>query len=520
MTMNMVRLLKSVSVIFVAGSFVAGCVTADGGKGKKQSNATTGLVLEKIKKNKASAVKKIPPPEFNLRSRMTTALPKPVDMSPKPLKGTYSFQAEGMDMASVLAMFARAHKLNIVPDPDVQGVITVNFKDLPFDKAMEAILDAHGFFWEWERGLIRVHKFESKMFTLDYVRLIREGKTQSSASMSSSGSSGGGGGGGRGGGGSGGGAAGGSTSIKQEDKLTFWADFEMQLKGLMSQEQGRKLVVNRLSGIIYVTDLHSNISTIETFINSIDGSIHRQVEIEARIYEVTLNDDYSLGVDWTKIGFDNGRGVISSSSIIAAPVGAVSAKAFSLGANYSRGNFAGVLSALKEQGDIKIISQPRLLTLNNQPALIKVGTDHPFFEAQVTEGSSNNRDRVSITVRYVTIGVVLSVTPQISQDGWIILDISPSITRLVGTDRIVDNITLLPLATAPVIDVKQSSTLVRLRDREMVVISGLIQEETSDTVRKVPLLGDIPGVGKLFTGTYKSTSKRELIVFLTPKIIN
>jgi len=181
--------------------------------------------------------------------------------------------------------------------------------------------------------------------------------------------------------------------------------------------------------------------------------------------------------------------------------------------SFQGGSFDVVLEALSEQGDLKVVSQPRIVTLNNQPALIKVATDQSFFISTTTAGTAGSPPIITEQVRTVSAGLVLSVTPQISEDGWIMLDVSPIITRLT------DIVTSPNGSTAPVLDVKQSAGLVRLRDGEMVIIGGLIQDQVSETERKVPLLGDIPGLGRLFRGTFHVKEKRELVIFLSPKII-
>lgn len=189
------------------------------------------------------------------------------------------------------------------------------------------------------------------------------------------------------------------------------------------------------------------------------------------------------------------------------------AKAATAKLSFQDGSFKGVLEALSEQGDVRVVSQPRILTLNNQPALIKVATDESFFTSTVTQGVGGSGNIVTEQVRTVTSGLVLSVTPQVSEEGWIMIDISPIITRLT------DTVTSANGSTAPILDVKQSGGLVRMRSGDMVIIGGLIQEVTSDTERKVPVLGDIPGLGRLFKGTYQAKAKTELVIFLSPRIV-
>ena len=280
-------------------------------------------------------------------------------------------------------------------------------------------------------------------------------------------------------------------------------------------------MVNRLSGTIQITDWYKRVDEIDDFLKSVHQALYRQVEIEVRIYEVALDDQYSLGIDWSRINFDGTNGAIAIANIVTAPFGGFIAKAATTTISFEDGSFDGVLEALEEQGDVRVVSQPRVVTMNNQPALVKVATDQPFFSSTVAQGTAGNGNIVTEQVRSVTVGLVLSVTPQISEDGWIMLDVTPILSRLRGIEK-------SPGAlkggegggsTAPVLDVKQSSGLVRLKDGEMVIIGGLIQEESSETERKVPILGDIPYLGRLFRGTYTAKRKSELVIFLSPKII-
>ncbi|MCA9470685.1 MAG: hypothetical protein MRJ96_03655 [Nitrospirales bacterium] len=417
----------------------------------------------------------------------------------------FSFRAQDMPLVDALTLFAHTNQLNIVAGPDITGNITVNFHTLPLKAAMSALLDAHGYYWEQDGDLIRVRKYETRIFNLDYIRLVRGGTGENKANISSSG----------------GGSAGqgtGEITVNQQDEIKFWEELETQVKSLMSKE-GR-LVFNRLSGTIQVTDLHQRVVDIAQYLAKVSGSLHRQVEIQARIYEVNLNDSYSLGINWDQITLDGVAGNLVLSNIITAPFGGFVAKAATAQAttttrtSFPKGTFETVIEALQEQGDLKVISQPRLLTLNNQPALIKVATDQAFFTQTVVQGTGGTGNIVTEQARSVTVGLVLSVTPQISDDGWIMMDVTPIISRLreIATSP-------QQTATAPILDVKQSSGLVRLKDGEMVIIGGLIQDEVSETERKVPLLGDIPWLGRLFKGTYKITAKSELVIFLQPRIV-
>lgn len=436
------------------------------------------------------------PEPLTLQDRMVMVPPLNGEASPAPEPTRYSFRAQDMEIVDALALFARSNQLNIVLGPEVEGSITIDFRDLVLDKAINSLLSSNELHWIRDGDLILVRRYETRMFVIDYIRLVRSGRGRSLAQVTA--------------GGSGGGEAG-SIELEQEDNIKFWEELEEQIKVLMTEE-GR-LVVNRLSGTIQVTDLHERVKSIAEFVHDVRGALYRQVEIEARIYEVTLQDSYSLGINWDRIDFFGTRGQAALTNIITQPFGGFVLKAATTSISFEDGSFAGVLEALSEQGDLKVVSQPRIVTMNNQPALIKVATDESFFIQTVSQGAGGAGNIVTEEIRSVTSGLVLSVTPQISADGWIMLDVSPIITRLTG---IVES---KLGSTAPILDVKQSSSLVRLRDGEMVVIGGLIQDQVSKIERKVPLLGDIPWLGALFRGTYEVTAKTELVIFLSPHII-
>ena len=443
-------------------------------------------------------------PVFSLEDRMllSSNAPETPSATAPSLGPLYAFRAQALPLLDALALFARSNQLNIVAGPEITGAVTVDFHNLPLEQAMSAILEAHGYYWEHHQDLIQVKQFKTKTFNVDYIRLIRSGTGQNRAQLSS-GSSGG-----------GGGASQdtGQITVNQEDEIKFWEELEKQIQTLMSKD-GR-VVVNRLSGTIQITDRYKRVNEIENFIKSVHHALYRQVEIEVRIYEVALDDQYSLGIDWNRINFDGTNGAIVLANIITAPFGGFIAKAATTTISFEDGSFDGVLEALEEQGEVRVISQPRVVTMNNQPALIKVATDEAFFTSTVAQGSAGTGNIVTEQARSVTVGLVLSITPQISEDGWIMLDVTPILSRLRAIATSPQG-----TATAPILDIKQSSGLVRLKDGDMVIIRGLIQEESSETERKVPLLGDIPYLGRLFKGTYTAKRKSELVIFIAPKII-
>ena len=438
------------------------------------------------------------PAPFSLEDRMALGAPSGLIRTDAKPTRVFSFRAREMPLVDALRLFSRANTLNIVVEPGIEGVVTVDFQGLALERALAALLDMQGYYWEKDGELIVVRRLRTRIFTMDYIRLERSGEGRNKAQVTS-------------GSGRSGGQDAGEVILSQQDHIKFWEEIETQLGALLSPE-GR-FVVNRLSGTIQVTDLHRRVEEVATFLVNVRNSLYRQVEIQARIYEIALRDDYSLGVDWSRIDLNTPKGSFKLANVITAPAGGFVARAATAAFSFNDGDFEGVIQALQEQGDVQVVSQPRILTLNNQPALIKVGTDQSFFTSTTTQGTAGAGNIITEQVRSVTSGLVLSVTPQISQDGWIMMDVSPIITRLTDIVQSVNG------STAPILDVKQSGGLVRVRDGQMVIIGGLIQEQLTNTERKVPLLGDIPLIGSFFSGTYQAERNTELVIFLMPRIL-
>jgi len=408
---------------------------------------------------------------------------------------TYSFKVKDIELTEALNNFAHKYKIQMIVDQEVEGMAFADFSKQPLDKAIELILGPHQYYWYWDEGILKVSRLQTKTFVLDYLRLVRSGNASNSSSNSNDNqkdkqitSN--------------------NSTIQQTDNVAFWEELEIQLSTFVSDE-GR-LVINRLSGTIHYTDIPSRIKEVDSFLTSLQSALHRQVVIDARIMEVTLRNDDALGIDWKKISINN---------LVTGAINTISSNPTSFGVKantVSIESFEGLLAALEEQGSVRIVSQPRIRTMNNQPSLIKVGTDKTFFtkvSSRKINLSGSSDEIITEEQKTITEGLVLSLTPQISKDRWVMLDISPIITRLVDTTISSEG------STAPVLDVKQASTLVRARDGEMIILGGLIQDDEIKTERRVPFLSEIPWLGRLFIGNYNTKIKKELVIFLVPRIV-
>jgi MSHA type pilus biogenesis protein MshL len=395
----------------------------------------------------------------------------------------YSFKARDLPLRDALGLLARAHGLNIVADPDITGMVTVDFQDVPLSKAFDILLSSMGYSWEEERGIIRVRASITRTFEVDYIRSGRSGSA-------------------------GGAAAAGA------DAGAFWGDFETQIRSLLTPK-GR-LTVNRLTGSVMLTDLPSKVAEATRFIELMRDGMYRQIDIEVRIVEVTLRDQFAMGLDWSRFSINPLRGVLAVNTLINAPQ-ATTRLPSTVSASFSGDRYGALIEALREQGDVRMVSQPRIRILNNQTAAVKVGTDETFFSRstnRIIQGGGNVLDTVNEQARTVNLGVTLTVTPQISADGWAMLNIAPTVTRLVGTVTSPSG-----QSSAPVLDVSEATTMVRVRSGELVMLGGLIQEETSDTNRRIPGLGDLPIVGNAFKSTYQAGKRKELVIFLAPTVL-
>ena len=474
------------------------------------------------------------PPDVEPAAATAPATPAPAATeTPGPEKQVaektlYNFSADNLELKAALAMFARANNLNIVPDNDVTGTVTLDVRGLPLDQIMRALLEAHDCAWTEEGGLIRVRTTETRMFTVNYLRLSRTGQGMSSATLAAGTSGGGGMGGGMGGGGMGGGMGGGgmggggggggsSVSLKADNPVDFWKELKEELGTILTEKGKNSLAINMTASLIQVTDRPSALKRVEAYLKGLRDTVKRQVEIEARIYDVTLSDSFQFGIDWAHVAAAYGGTLTYGSSTLPQAIGGAKLGTPSaLTMIFTNYNTSAMVDALSQMGTVEVISKPRIRTLNNQTALIKVGTETPFFAQTSTflqsAGGTTQTEGDQITM--ITVGAILSITPQISEDGQITLDISPVLTSLVGTEQSPSR-----TATAPILDTKQASTLVSVPDGATVILGGLIQTERAKSKRKVPVLGDIPGLGLLFTGHFDAKRKKELVIYITPRIV-
>ena len=424
--------------------------------------------------------------------------------------------SEPRPLRELLLLLARDTNFSVVIDPDVDDTFTFvgELNDVTLREAIEAMLLPLGLSHAVRGNLIRVfpQQLETRIFNIDHVTTRRSGTRGLSASSSAGGggSTGGGGGAAGGGGGAtaGGGAGGGGgsgASVGGTDAGDVFDDLVGGLKTLLSAEA--KFNLDRKAALLQVSDFPDRLDRIALYLESSLTRVQRQVEIQARILEVELLDQSQSGINWNTLF----RAANGSNLTVAQNLGATASAPFVVGLNLK--NFTALLDAFKTQGKVNVLSSPRVTAMNNEPAIIRIGTQDVFFVTTTQLDETGRVTQTSVTPQSITEGVVLSVTPQISADGIITMSISPSITERTGqaTSRLGD--------TVPIVSVRETDTLLRVHDGETIVIAGLMQDRLSVNATKVPVLGDLPLVGRLFRREEQSKRKTDLVILLTPTIL-
>lgn len=308
--------------------------------------------------------------------------------------------------------------------------------------------------------------------------------------------------------------------VTKEDSNVFIAEYP----------NGVRLIVNPLAGTILVRDRKPNIEEVGEYLELMRQRVERQVDLDVQVFSVEFTDDRLFAVNWEKVAASVGQtAMLASANLTPAALNTQNNSfltPFTL--SFSRTNLAAVIRAIEDQGTLKVMSQPRIRTMNQQTAHIKVIRTDPFFvsESDVTQSQSGNIVTQNVTVNNVSTGTFVSITPQIADDGGVTLDIMPVVSTLLGTAEFVQNQPnpaggSVPVtnATAPRLEVKQATSVVRVMDGDTVVMGGFINDQKQQGRKKIPVLGDIPLVGTLFTGMDDISIRSELLIFVTPSVV-
>jgi MSHA biogenesis protein MshL len=477
--------------------------------------------------------------------------------------GRFDLSVNNAPAAQVFMQIGSGTPYNVLVSPEVAGNISITLKDTTVLEAMESLRDLYGYDYRvsGNRILVQPNTVQTRLFKINYLPGRREGESElhvSSSSINQAGT-------GTSGSGTSGatststtGSASGAGGQRSDDSAhvrttsdaDFWREVRASLVSLVGVADQRSVVINQAAGVVIVRATPNELRHVTEYLKAMQLSIERQVMLEAKIVSVELSEGSQAGVNWAafgnignnKISFGSaapgatlapkgspisdgvntitaGDGLAATAANAATAIG----KGF-YGVAFQASNFAAMLNFLDSQGNVRVLSSPRIATLNNQKAVLKVGSDELFITGVSTTvtagGTGTSTVTPSLTFQPFFSGVALDVTPQIDDGGNVMLHVHPSVSSV--TDK-VKNINLgtlgsfqLPLALSAV---SETDSIVRLRNGQIVAIGGLMSEETRDDRNGLPVLSEVPVFGALFRQKNGSRTKRELVILIRPTVV-
>lgn len=535
--------MKQIFVVVLSLLFVA-CST--GG-----SKINTGKIKKEIQQEmdasaEESASSKKPDP---VGDALLPPLGVAVSSDNKPVDGKFDLAVNNISASQVFMAIVSGTRYSMLVHPDVSGSISLNIKDVTVFDALEAIRELYGYDYKVDGTRIYVQPLtlQTRIFQVSYLTGQRDGRSSlrvASGSVADTAV----------GAGTTGttttGAAGAASSNRDSSKVTmtssadFWDELGKALHAIVGTEKGRSVVISPMSGVIVVRAMPDELKNITAYLKASQISIERQVILEAKIVEVQLNEAFQSGVSWA--AFKNGPNshatvgqgsagsslspggaaatTLSSSALTSIPGASMQPAASSAGSlfglAFQTSNFAALLNFLESQGNVHVLSSPRIATLNNQKAVLKVGVDE-FFVTEVTGGTQSTSTVAgtspTVKVQPFFSGIALDVTPRIDENNEIILHVHPSVSEVTTVTKTLDlGVTMgtynLPLASS---SVSETDSVVRARDGQIVAIGGLMRLAT------VEESSGVPGLPKaLFGQTSKRTEKRELVILIKPTVVD
>lgn len=456
----------------------------------------------------------------------------------------FDLSVDGVQAKPFFMGLVKDSPYNMVVHPSVDGTISLDLKNVSVREVMRTVREVYGFEFETTPTgfVVMPVRLRSRIFNVNYVNLKRRGRsTMRVASGAVSDAT-------RAAGSSGGDGNDDSkvsrvigSQILTENDTDFWLRIRASVQAIVGETEGRNVVVSPQAGLVVVRALPAELRDVGAFLRAAQASLHRQVILEAKVVEVQLNDAFQAGIDWAALGTgDNGQIGAANTTLLSGaialldpdgdvdfdPVRPGGPDAFPFGNLFAIGaatdEFAALITLLSTQGEAQVLSSPRVATVNNQKAVIKVGTDE-FFVTEIK--STTTTGTATTTTPEITLtpffsGIALDVTPHVTNEDEVILHIHPTVSEVQDQ---VKNITVggqtqtLPLAFS---SVRESDSIVRARNGQVVVIGGLMQDRTRTESGSTPFLGDLPLVGRLFQQQRDISSRTELVILLRPVIVD
>jgi len=436
-------------------------------------------------------------------------------------------QNSAIEVSSVLKELSARCKLSVVFNDDISKKMLdkkldyINISNDTFRQFLDFLFDEANLFYKYDpaKNIITVQYHKTKTFNIDYIYLS-DLSSENSKSITTGAS----------------GDTGDSTSdttttgstsnsssndytvISSKSKFTFWDNLHDNILKLFHKKENIRIFINKDASLLTVTTTKKNMKKIDRYLKILLEKMHKQVAIEAKIIELIYNDSSSTGIDWSKLDLSlnsNGSSVGSMRDGL---------KAFSSGLSYDLAysfSTTKFLKYLKTYGDIKVLSNPKVVTMNNQPAVINVGEQlsYKFQTGSVTTTGGTAAGTNTFSIGSTFIGVTLYVIPEVSKNNEIIMKINPVVSKLSDDSTTSSTTSSTTRELPPDTKIKQMTSIVRIKNNEKIVIGGLVSASKGGTSTKVPLLGNIPILGSLFKYKEKVKKKTEMFIILQPHIV-
>ena len=474
----------------------------------------------------------------------------------------FNLAVNNAPVAQVLTAVVSGTPYSMTFPQELEGTVSLNLKNVTVREVLDTLRDVYGYDYRLQGKRIHVQSntLQTRLFKINYLANRRQGMSEmrvtgsspTTAGPSTSGSATGQSGNTNNGGSSPTGSnpqASDSARVKTTSDYDFWKELGTALNVIVGAEAGRNVIVNPNSGVVLIKAMPGELRSVEDYLKATQLVVERQVMLEAKILEVALSDSFQTGINWSKFGGVANRfalgvmapsaainatgtlggtaaGIAGGTAIAAQPgfdgaVATSSAGQGFFGLAFQSKDFAALLSFLEGQGNVQVLSSPRIATTNNQKAVLKVGTDDYFvtgISTNTTTSAAGNVVTPNITLQPFFSGIALDVTPQIDDSGNILLHVHPSVSVVEEKTKNVNLGDLgtftLPLASS---SISETDSIVRVQDGNIVAIGGLMrQEQTSD---RSQLPGATGVVSTLFGNRGSATTKRELVILIKPTLI-
>ncbi len=434
----------------------------------------------------------------------------------------------------------------IITDPNAEKVLQdslnrTNLKNLTINEILEIILSEHNLSYTLENNILKISYLTTKVFEIDYILSQRKSSGSTDVTLSSnspatgslstreSGTTGA------------NGSSGAQTgiTIKSTDEVKFWKDLDKEFQSVLNRPHDSYKafppIINKNAGLITVTATAQQIKRFEAYLKRLQNKVQLQVLIDVQLLSVTMNEGKTTGIDWQQLyalqNFDISINNIQNDNVDKFDKTTGLAETTSIASNAIHGaaniinikdqvKLNEVIKFLQTQGDVNSISNPKVLTLNNQPALITAGTEY-FYKLTSTQtlagGSGTGAQSSNENIQSVFSGVLLRITPEISDDKTITLKINPSLSETTTNISSQDN---SRRTMPPDLNRRQLSSVVTVKDGNRIILGGLINTKNTLKSNKIPLLGDIPIVNYLFKYEERIKQVEELVIIIEPHIIH